>query len=362
MRRRFISDFHFSLFSVVIFLCVVGIFNLYSATYQNANNQYLTQVYWMILGLIVMTVMIVFDYRILERFAYPLYVINIVFLTSVLVIGPKILGARRWLNLGFMRFQPSEMMKIVIILVLAKYFHEDHAAGGYTLRRLFIPMLILGVPAALIVVEPDLGTAILVSAIAGSIFLFVKIRWQSILMIVVVGCLTVPVAYKFGLKDYQRDRVKTFLDPTRDPRGKGYHAIQSIIAVGSGKFHGKGHLKGSQTQLAFLPEQHTDFIFSVFAEEHGFVGALLLLIVYASMIIMGLDISRHARDKFGAIMALGLTATFFWQAMVNIGMVIGIMPVVGITLPFLSYGGSSVLVSMMSIGLLLSIHLRRFMF
>ena len=198
--------------------------------------------------------------------------------------------------------------------------------------------------------------------VAASIFMFVKVRWQSLMIIAIVAALAVPLAYEFGLKEYQRDRVKTFLDPSRDPRGKGYHALQSIIAVGSGKLRGKGHLKGSQTQLAFLPEQHTDFIFSVFAEEHGFVGILVLLIVYASMILIGLDISRHAKDKFGAILALGMTAIFFWQAFVNIGMVIGVMPVVGITLPFLSYGGSSIIISMVGIGILLSVHLRRFMF
>ena len=187
-------------------------------------------------------------------------------------------------------------------------------------------------------------------------------KWQSLFVLFMVSALTVPLAYKFVLKDYQRDRVRTFLDPSRDPRGKGYHALQSMVAVGSGKLRGKGHLKGSQTQLAFLPEQHTDFIFSVFAEEHGFIGILILLVVYAMMILMGLEIAHHARDKFGALLAVGITSIFFWQSFVNIGMVTGILPVVGITLPFFSYGGSSIIISFMGIGLLLSIHLRRFMF
>ena len=362
MRKRFLSNFNFSLFSVVIFLCVVGIFNLFSATYRGGGEQYLNQMYWMLGGMGIMTILVFLDYRIFERFAYPLYIINIILLLAVLVIGPKIYGARRWINLGFFMLQPSELMKIVLVFVLAKFFHEDHAAGGYTLRRLFVPLVLLGIPAALIVVEPALGTTLLISFVAASIFMFVKVRWQSLMIIAIVAALAVPLAYEFGLKEYQRDRVKTFLDPSRDPRGKGYHALQSIIAVGSGKLRGKGHLKGSQTQLAFLPEQHTDFIFSVFAEEHGFVGILVLLIVYASMILIGLDISRHAKDKFGAILALGMTAIFFWQAFVNIGMVIGVMPVVGITLPFLSYGGSSIIISMVGIGILLSVHLRRFMF
>ncbi len=362
MRKRFLSDFHFSLFCVVIFLCIVGLFNLYSATYQKSSSQYLTQMYWMIFGLGIAFILVFLDYRIFERLALPMYIVTIVCLAAVLVIGPKIYGARRWLDLGFFRFQPSELMKISLILMLAKYFHDDATLGGYTLKRLFMPFLILGIPAFLIIVEPDLGTTLLLGFIAFSIFLFVKIRWQSLLMVFLVAAISIPVAYEFVLKDYQRERVKTFLDPSRDPRGKGYHALQSMIAVGSGQLQGKGHLKGSQTQLAFLPEQHTDFIFSVFAEEHGFIGAIILLIVYASFILMGLDIARHARDKFGAILAMGVTATFFWQAFVNMGMVIGIMPVVGITLPFLSYGGSSIIISMIGVGFLLSVHMRRFIF
>jgi len=362
MRRRFLSDFHFSLLAVVIFLCVVGIFNLYSATYQAGGHQYLSQIYWMCGGLLFMMVLIFLDYRIFERFSYPFYFIILVLLAAVLAVGPKIYGARRWLDLGFFRFQPSELMKIGMVFVLAKYFHDDHIVGGYTLRRLAIPFLILGAPVLLILAEPDLGTALLICFVSFSIFIFVKMKWQSLFVLFMVAALTVPLAYKFVLKDYQRDRVRTFLDPSRDPRGKGYHALQSMVAVGSGKLRGKGHLKGSQTQLAFLPEQHTDFIFSVFAEEHGFIGILILLVVYAMMILMGLEIAHHARDKFGALLAVGITSIFFWQSFVNIGMVTGILPVVGITLPFFSYGGSSIIISFMGIGLLLSIHLRRFMF
>lgn len=362
MRSRFLSDFHFSLFSIVTFLCIVGIFNLYSATYQKSPSQYLIQMSWMGAGLGIATILLFLDYRIFERFAYPLYIINIFLLAAVLLVGPKIYGARRWIDLGFFRFQPSELMKITLVLALAKYFHEDTIRGGYVIRTLLIPFVILGVPVGLILLEPDLGTTLLLCFIAFSVFLFVKVRWQSLLIVAVIGILSVPIGYKFVLKDYQRDRVKTFLDPSRDPRGKGYHSLQSMIAVGSGRLQGKGHLKGSQTQLAFLPEQHTDFIFSVFAEEHGFLGALILLIVYFSFLMMCFDVAKHAKDKFGALVAVGVTFIFFWQIFVNIGMVIGVMPVVGVTLPFLSYGGSSMIISMIGIGLLFSIHFRRFIF
>lgn len=362
MSRRFLSDVHFSLLAVILFLCIVGIFNLYSATYQGGGQLYLTQVYWMLTGLVLMILLLFVDYRILERFAYPILVISIVALIAVLAVGPKIYGARRWLPLGFTRFQPSELMKVTLIVTLAKYFHDDHTVGGYSFTKLIKPLLLAGIPVLLVAAEPDLGTALLLCFISFSIFLFVKIKWQTVLMIALVGALSVPLAYRFVLKDYQRDRVKTFLNPSRDPKGRGYHSIQSIIAVGSGKFYGKGHLKGSQTQLAFLPEQHTDFIFSVFAEEHGFTGVVIFLFVYIAFLFFGLDVSRSARDKFGAILALGITAMFFWHAFVNIGMVIGVMPVVGVTLPFMSYGGSSLLVSMISVGLLLSIYSRRFIF
>lgn len=362
MRRRFLSDFHFSLLAIVVFLCVVGIFNLYSATHQKSNQLVLSQLYWMLGGFGCATLFLFLDYRIFERFAYPIYILNIILLIAVLLIGPKIYGARRWLDLGFFRLQPSELMKISLVLALAKYFHEDTIRGGYTIRTLLIPFILLGLSAGLILIEPDLGTMLLLCFIAFSMFLFVKVKWQSLLIVFVIGISSIPIAYNFVLKDYQRDRVKTFLDPSRDPRGKGYHALQSMVAVGSGKIQGKGHLKGSQTQLAFLPEQHTDFIFSVFAEEHGFLGALILLIIYFSFLMMALDVAKHAKDKFGALISVGITSLFFWQMFTNIGMVIGVMPVVGITLPFLSYGGSSMMISMMGIGFLLSIHFRRFIF
>lgn len=362
MKKRFLTYFHLGLFSVVIFLCIVGIFNLYSATYQGASSLYVAQIYWMLIGFVVMMLLVFIDYRIFERFAYPLFGVGILMLILVLVFGPKIYGARRWIDIGLFRIQPSELMKIAMALVLAKYFHDDHRVGGYTWFQLLIPSSLLGLAVVLVMMEPDLGTALLFCFIGFSIFLFVKIRWQSLVIIAIVGTLSVPLAYQFVLKEYQKERVKTFLNPGRDPRGKGYHALQSIIAVGSGRLDGKGHRKGTQTQLAFLPEQHTDFIFSVFAEEHGFIGVFILLMAYLSFLWMALDISRRARDKFGAVLALGLTSIFFWQAVVNIGMVMGIMPVVGVTLPFLSYGGSSMIVSMAAVGFLLSIHLRRFIF
>jgi len=362
MRNRFFSHFPISFFAVVVFLCIVAIFNLYSATYKDENALYMTQATWIAIGFFIMLFFALIDYRIFERFAYAIYAAGLFLLVLVLMVGPKISGARRWIDLGVFHLQPSELMKISMVIMLAKYFHDDHRMGGYSIFQLFVPISLLMMTVVLVMVEPDLGTALLICFVAGTIFLFVKIRWQSLVIVGIIGILSVPLAYQFVLKDYQKDRVKTFLNPSRDPRGKGYHALQSMIAVGSGKLYGKGHLKGSQTQLAFLPEQQTDFIFSVYAEEHGFVGVVILLAAYLAFIFMGLAISRQARDKFGAILALGLTSIFFWHVLINIGMVIGIMPVVGITLPFFSYGGSALWISMVAVGLLMSIHMRRFTF
>jgi len=197
---------------------------------------------------------------------------------------------------------------------------------------------------------------------AFSVFLFVKIRAQSLIILAVVGMIAVPIVYNFALKDYQKQRVATFLDPASDPKGSGYNSIQSKIAVGSGRFMGKGFKKGTQSQLNFLPEHHTDFIFSVFSEEHGFIGAFVLLLLYSLLFISGFRIAARADDKFGVLLAMGITSIMFWQTFINMGMVLGIMPVVGITLPFMSYGGTSLVINLIMVGLLQSIAIRRYMF
>ncbi len=317
---------------------------------------------WMGIGFVIMIALTFIDYRILERIVYPIYVIIIILLLLVLAVGSIEHGAQRWLNLGFFKLQPSELMKISIILTLAKYFHEERKLYGYGLKDLFIPLILLGLPMILIVVEPDLGTGLIVGILGFSMFLFVKIKLRSLLIVALLAVISLPLAWQFVLKDYQKERVLTFLNPEKDPRGKGFHALQSRIAVGSGQFWGKGYRKGTQTQLNFLPEQRTDFIFSVFSEEHGFKGGLVLLGLYLWMVSLGLRASRRAKDKFGALLAFGITAFFFWAVFINIGMVIGLLPIVGVPLPFMSYGGSSLLTSMICMGLLINISMRRFMF
>jgi rod shape determining protein RodA len=253
-------------------------------------------------------------------------------------------------------------MKIVIIMTFARFFSRYPIFKGLSLKDLAYPLLLLGVPALLIMKQPDLGTAILVSLIGGTMVLFVGVRWSAVATLIAAALPAIYGVWCFALRDYQKDRIYNFLNPNLDPQGSGYHIIQSKIAVGSGATFGKGFMHGTQSQLRFLPEQHTDFAFSVFAEEWGFVGCFLLLALYMFLILWGLAIAKRCNDRFGALLAVGVSAMLFWHIVINMGMVIGLFPVVGVPLPFFSYGGTSMVTSMVGIGILLNISMRRFMF
>lgn len=363
--RRLVTNFDWTLLGIVVSICLLGILNIYSASapYKlTGAPYYIKQLNWMAFGLMISLVVCSVDYHLLEDFAYWLYGILLILLLAVLLVGKRSLGATRWLDLGLFTIQPSELMKIGIILTFARFFNNYHAVGGLTVKDTLYPITMLGVPALLIMKQPDLGTAILVMLIAGSMALFVGLRWSTIVSFVLV---TVPVAWigwTSFLKPYQRNRVLDFIDPERSRLGSGYHIIQSKIAVGSGGFWGKGYVKGTQAQLRFLPEQHTDFAFSVYAEEWGFVGTLVLIVLYLSLIMWGLTIARRCNDRLGALLAVGVTAMLFWHTVINIGMVIGLFPVVGVPLPFFSYGGTSMITSMVGVGILQNISMRKFMF
>jgi rod shape determining protein RodA len=264
------------------------------------------------------------------------------------------------LIIGPVSFQPSEFLKIAVILALAHYYSRDAKTRGFTLRELVRPLMIIMLPVLLIGMQPDLGTAGLVVLIAGSITVFVKIERRSFAYLIASGAVMVPLIW-FFLKEYQKRRILVFLDPDRDPLGAGYHIIQSKIAIGSGMLSGKGYLKGTQNALSFLPEEHTDFIFSVLAEEWGVLGSITLILLFLILILWGLNVAHGCREPFGTIVAVGVTAMIFWQTFINIGMAMGLFPVVGVPLPFVSYGGSSVLTTAISIGLLLNVSMRRFM-
>jgi rod shape determining protein RodA len=362
--RRLFENFDWIFLALVLALSGLGIMNLYSASHGHttaATPVYIKQTYWLILGLATMTVLILFDYHHLEKVAYVLYGFGLFLLVVVLVMGRTTSGAQRWIDLGFFSLQPSELVKVFTLIALARYFaHRDYPKGlGF--KELVGPACLVGAPFLLILRQPDLGTAMHLGLACGAVIAFLRVRFYVYLFSGGAMALALPLFWN-SLKAYQKSRIITFLHPENDPLGAGYHIIQSKIAVGSGQLWGKGFLKGTQSQLRFLPEQHTDFAFSVFAEEWGFVGSMVLLSLFFFLVISGLYIVRRSQDRFGALLALGLIALIFWQTLINIGMVTGLMPVVGLPLPFISYGGSSLLTTYLAVGLLLNISMRRFMF
>ena len=362
--RRLIRYFDWVLLGLTIIFGFLGLVILYSAVMAGDPGTQrilcIKQLVWYSVGLVLMIASFLFNYKMLERWAHAIYVICIMLLIVVLFFGSYAGGARRWLILGPVSIQPSEIVKIAVIIILARYYSKHANIGGLTLRELVTPLIFTLIPFALIVNQPDLGTAILIILIAGSMTVFVKIEKRSYIYITAFCFISVPLIL-FLLKGYQKQRILTFLNPDRDPLGAGYHIIQSKIAVGSGMISGKGFLQGTQNILAFLPEQHTDFIFSVLAEEWGFVGSLVVLLFFLMLVVRGLSIAYGCRDTFGTILASGITILIFWQIVINIGMVMGLMPVVGVPLPFISYGGSSIITMMICIGILMNISMRRFM-
>jgi len=362
--RRLLTHFDYALLIITCIIATVGIVNLYSATSSLPDTStpfYLKQIYWLALGLLIALAVCLFDYRHIEGLAYIFYGITLLLLMAVLLFGKTSMGATRWLNLGFFNLQPSEVMKIVLIIVMARHFSERGHFQGHNLKELIIPFLLMGAPTLLIIKQPDLGTSMLLLAIGMSIALFAGIRRSALIILSILGAAACGGGW-FLLHDYQRERIRTFIDPERDPLGSGYHIIQSKIAVGSGGLFGKGFMEGTQSQLSFLPERHTDFAFSVFAEEWGFAGSLLLLALYLLLVIWGIYIARQAADRFGMYLAIGVVAMLFWHIIVNLGMVIGLLPVVGVPLPLFSYGGTNMITTMIGVGLLLNVSMRRFMF
>ncbi|MFB3885459.1 MAG: rod shape-determining protein RodA [Thermodesulfobacteriota bacterium] len=362
--RRLFTHFDWTLVGIVLLIASIGILNLYSTSFGGENvgtPLYLKQTFWLLIGVSVMVVIAFTEYRFYSDFAYILYTIAFFFLLVVMGYGIITSGAQRWIKIGSISFQPSEFVKISLILALAKFFQRRPSREGFGLKELTFPFLLLLLPMGLILKQPDLGTAIILFLIFFSILIFVKIRWSTLLTIGLSGGVILPISWSF-LKEYQKRRIITFFNPELDPLGAGYHIIQSKIAVGSGGIIGKGFMKGTQCRLGFLPEQQTDFIFSALGEEWGLIGSVLIVGLYFILILWGLRVAVQSKDRFGAILSFGVVAMFFWHIFINIGMVLGIMPVVGIPLPLLSYGGSFLLSTMTGMGLLLNVSMRRYLF
>jgi rod shape determining protein RodA len=362
--RRLFTHFDWTLLGIVLLIASIGILNIYSTTSGgeiSGTPLYLKQIFWLLIGLAVMVAIAFTEYRFYSDFAYIVYTVAFFFLLVVMGYGIITSGAQRWIKIGSISFQPSEFVKISLILALAKFFQRLPAREGYSLKDLPLPFLLLLLPMGLILKQPDLGTSIILLLVFFSILIFVKIRWTSLLTIGLVGAAILPLSWSF-LKEYQKRRIITFFNPELDPLGAGYHIIQSKIAVGSGGIIGKGLMKGTQCRLGFLPEQQTDFIFSALGEEWGLIGSLIIVGLYFILILWGLRIAVQSKDRFGAILSFGVVAMLFWHIFINIGMVLGMMPVVGIPLPLVSYGGSFLLSTFIGIGLLLNVSMRRFLF
>ena len=333
-----------------------GLVVLYSASGENIDLMK-RQVIRFALAFLVMFFMAQIPPRVLKSWAVPLFVFGILLLVLVAFYGSSGKGAQRWLDLGIFRFQPSEILKIPLPMFLAWYLSERNLPPRN--RYLAASGLFIMIPTILIYVQPDLGTALLIASSGIFVLILAGISWKLVSGFAVVAASFTPIAWLFLLRDYQRDRILIFLDPERDPLGKGYHIIQSKIAIGSGGLYGKGWLNGTQSQLEFLPERHTDFIFSVLGEEFGFFGVLLLLIIYLFIIGRGLYIGTQAQDTFGRLLAGSIILTFFVYIFVNIGMVTGLLPVVGLPLPLVSYGGTAIVTTMASMGILMGIRTHR---
>ncbi|MCF8061390.1 MAG: rod shape-determining protein RodA [Deltaproteobacteria bacterium] len=364
--RRLLQNFDWLLLLLLVILASTSLINLYSATHgldgAGISRVFTRQIYWFLIGFGALLMMTLFDYHRLEQLAYPAYLLSLGLLVVVLVTGAVTSGSQRWISIGGVNLQPSELAKFAVILALAKFFaeHGEHRET-YRLRDLWQPFLIIALPCALILEEPDLGTSLLLVIVSFSMVLFAGVRWQSLALLTSGFLAAAPFVWS-TLEAYQKKRILTFLRPDMDPLGAGYHINQSKIAIGSGQLWGKGYLDGTQTRLHFLPEQHTDFAFSVLAEEWGFAGSMFLLTVYLLLIIWGINIAMSSRDRFGTFLAVGIMAVVFWELLINVCMATGLLPVVGIPLVLFSYGGSSVVSTMAGMGILMNISMRRFMF
>ena len=361
--RRLFTYVDGALLSAVVVLCAIGLVMIYSTTYDptsgTAGPQLTRQLGALALGIVALVVCLTIDYRVLADHAMLIYGGLVALLTYTLLFGAARGGAQRWIDLGPVDLQTSEFARMAIALVLAALYAESRR-GGRTTGDWLIGAMIVALPAILIAREPDLGTAVTLVPVCLVIMVFAGLRLRFLAAVAVIAVLLMPVAWVYALEDYQRTRIASFLDPEQDPRGAGYQQIQARITVGSGGLSGKGFLQGTQSQYNFLPVAHNDFIFSVLAEEQGFLGVLFTLGLYLFVIMRSLDAARVAKDRVGMFLVVGITAGFAFQVIYNVTMSAGLAPVKGLTLPLMSYGGSSIIATLAGFGLILNVRMRRF--
>ena len=363
IKNKFIRKLNWPLISSAGILLFIGLINLYSASYKiQGAGLFYTQLTWVVLGTAVFFCVSLIDYRFFIRTAYIFYIFNIVSLIAVALFGRDFGGAKRWLSLGLFNYQPSETTKIVLIILLARILSVKRSWKFMTFTELLKPAVLVLLPLFFIARQPDLGTALITLIIAGSILVFAKLDKNILLFSLGAMIFITPLAWNFGLKEYQKNRIRTFISPDRDPTGTGYNIIQSKIAIGSGWIIGKGFQKGTQSQLEFLPERSTDFIFSVLSEEHGFIGSIITIFLFLWLIGIGFHSAFQSRDKPGVFLCIGMSFYLFWHIFINIGMTMGILPVVGVPLPLISYGGSSLLTTLFALGIISSVSYRKYLF
>ncbi|CAM2056721.1 Peptidoglycan glycosyltransferase MrdB [Desulfovibrionales bacterium] len=360
--RRLFTMVNWPLIGLTLTLFGIGVLNLYSASgYRmeegvSLNPFYKKQLLWGLLSLPGLCLFLIVDYRRFSTMAWPAFVITVLLLAVVPFVGQTAMGARRWINVGFFSFQPSEVAKISVLLLGSLLLSRNQGRLGF--QELALVLGVFLIPAVMVVMQPDLGSGLNILLILGGLILYRGLTTKVFRSLLVGIPALLPLVWTY-LHDYQKRRILTFMDPTVDPRGAGYHIIQSQIAIGSGQIWGKGFMAGTQSQLRFLPEKHTDFAVAVFGEEWGFVGCLILVGLFCLFLLSIFTTVRDARDRFGSFLAAGVLFHFFWQICINMGMVLGLMPVVGISLPFISYGGSAMIVNGCLIGLVLNISMRR---
>lgn len=364
--RRLYFHVDWLLFAAVLLIAGIGLATIYSTTYVHfpggggrPGREFWTQLYAIGLGGIALLVCLTIDYRILTEHSLLIYAALLAALIFVLVAGDSAGGAQRWINLGAFKLQPSEFARIVVALILAMFFGENRR-GAKNPGDLVIGGIFLAVPLLMIAKQPDLGTAVTLIPVAFGIAYLAGLRLRLIGVGIAIAILLAPIAWNFALKDYQKSRIIIFLDPEQDPRGAGYQPIQARVSVGSGGLMGKGFMQGTQGQYKFLPAPHNDFIFSVLAEEHGFLGVLVALGLYLFVILRSLEAARLAKDRIGAYLVGGIISGFTFQVIYNITMSAGLAPVKGLTLPLMSYGGSSMIATLAAFGLILNVRMRRF--
>ncbi|WP_044562640.1 rod shape-determining protein RodA [Azospirillum sp. B4] len=353
-----LGQISWSLVLLITVVACVGFSMLYSAANGNFDPWATRQIMRFAVGLVLMLVVALIDIRIWLKFSYFLYGIAFFLLIVVEVMGHVGMGAQRWIDLGFMQLQPSELMKVTLVMALARYFHGASLEDTGRITFLIPALVMIVAPVCLVLLQPNLGTSLMLLMVSGALFWLVGVRLWKFALVIGSALAAIPVIWHF-MHDYQKNRVNTFLNPENDPLGHGYHIMQSKIALGSGGMFGKGFLMGSQSHLNFLPEKQTDFIFTMLAEEMGMVGALVFLVLYTLLLVYGYVIAMRCRHQYGRLVAMGLTVNLFLYMFINIAMVMGLIPVVGVPLPLISYGGSSALTVMIGFGLLLCVHVHR---